>query len=777
MALEWLDVVGAFTRRQDLVSPHTQQRWCIITCEYPPRVGGVSDHTYLLAGALAKAGDTVDVWAPPGTTAPPITPGVSVHILPSDFGSMALVVLRRMFRQLPADTRVLVQYVPTGYGWRMMNLPFAMLLYSQRWRGLDVYFHEVGFRIAEQARWRRKFAGAVHLAMNWLTVRSAARVFVAIPEWEGRLRKLAGDSWLSETAATWVPVPSNVPDHPDPVRTAEIRAHVLGGGGRIVVGHFGTFGRYHLAILVPTFARILDDAPDRVVLLVGRNSGSMRRAMISERPDLQARIVATGGLEPAQVSAHLAACDVLVQPYDDGVSARRGSLMAGLALGLPIVTNRGPVTSDVWTTRPAVYLAESSEPHALAAGVDALLHNESLRTELGASAKMLHRDVFALELGVASLRNAITHSPAADSARMLTAPRVLMFHTTLPVPGRKPGGVEVAVHRLANALVGLGVPVTVASLTSAPHDARYRHRRLFPSMPWLRDSRFGRLGVLPLFLNAITLGRADVVHYHGDDWFVLWRPRATVRTLHGSALREAQGATRWQRRLAQYVVYPLERLSGHLATIAVAVGADAAMLHGIARVIGNGVDPDVFVPGPKSATPLILYVGTWDGRKRGRWMYDLFTTYVAPRHPTVELRFIADVEPPPHPRVRFERFPDDVALAAAYRESWVFALPSTYEGFGIPYLEAMSSGTAVLATPNTGARALLGDGHYGALAEDHEYGDALLRLLGDDAERTMLAAAGLTRSLAYAWHDVARAYVAVYGDAIRLRHGVAAGVH
>lgn len=361
-----------------------------------------------------------------------------------------------------------------------------------------------------------------------------------------------------------------------------------------------------------------------------------------------------------------------------------------------------------------------------------------------------------------------------DRAMSGGSPRVLMLHTTLPTPGRKPGGVEVAVHRLANALVDLGVSVTVASLNEVPSDARYAHRHLFPRFPWLRDSRVGRLLVLPVLLNGIRLDDADVVHYHGDDWFVLRRPHATVRTLHGSALREAQWATRWQRKLVQYLLFPLERLSTALATVSVAVGEDAALLHNIRHVIGNGVDPALFTPGPKSAVPMILYVGTWDGRKRGRWMYELFTQFIAPRHPDAELRFIADEPPPPHPRVRAERFPDDRAIAAAYRDAWVFALPSTYEGFGIPYLEAMASGTAVLATPNPGASELLGKGRFGVLADDGVFGDALLRLLRDPEERARIEAAGLERARAFAWPNVARAYLELYHEALRTRHSARA---
>jgi len=736
--------------------PSVSRRWCIVTCEYPPLAGGVSDHTRLLAGALAAAGDTVDVWCPPAPSAPTTTPGVTVHVLPSHFGRDALRVLGRALRALPPDTRLLVQYVPTGYGWRMMNVPFALLLFSLRRRGFDLYVHEVAMPVRRGQSVRRNVAGVVHGMMAWLATRGARRMFVTIPEWRRRLEWL-GAGATATRAIVDVPIPSNVPDHADPARVDAIRRRLLAGARRSIVGHFGTFGRFHAALLDPTLERVLSDDASRVVLLIGRNGSALREAIAARRPELAERIVATDGIAPDEVSAHLAACDVLLQPYDDGASARRSSLMACLALGRAVVSNRGVATAAPFTNEGAVAFADSSEPVALASAVSALLGDAPRRAALGADARDVYERHFALARGVTLLRDDMR-----ATARTASEPRVLMFHTTLPEPGRKLGGVEVAVHRLSNALVQLGVPVTVASLTDAPADARYAHRRLFARRGWLRDTRLGRLVALPALLNGLDTSDADVVHFHGDDWFTVRRPRPTVRTLYGTALREAQHATRPQRKALQYLLFGAERLSKRLATTTVALGGDVAEVHRLTQVIGCGVDDAVFMPGTKSARPRVLYVGLWEGRKRGRWLYEQFVQHVAPARPDVELHFIADREPPAHAQVRYEHFPSDAALARAYREAWVFALPSTYEGFGIPYLESMASGTTVLATPNPGASELLADGRFGVLSDDASYASALLALLDDSERRARFEAAGLARSRAYAWSEIARAYRDVY---------------
>jgi phosphatidylinositol alpha-mannosyltransferase len=340
--------------------------------------------------------------------------------------------------------------------------------------------------------------------------------------------------------------------------------------------------------------------------------------------------------------------------------------------------------------------------------------------------------------------------------------RIAHFHSTLPEPGRKVGGVEVFVHRLANRLVDRGHLVTMVTFGTLPADARYALARLGPA--WLAANRASRLALVPLVLNRLPQAGWDVLHLHGDDWFMALRRRPTVRTFYGSALLEARTATSRRRQVTQAIVYPLETLSSRLATLSFDIGSalpSGYRTHG-SLMLAVGDAP--VSPPARTAHPTVLFVGTWEGRKRGAFLAERFVAEVLPRHPTARLLMVSD-RCEPRPGVTWIRFPSDDELSRLYGSAWLFCMPSTYEGFGLPYLEAMTHGLPVVATPNPGARLVLEDGA-GVLAADADLGRTLVALLDDDGARARLEACGRTRALDFSWDRVVVEHESAYERAI-----------
>lgn len=102
-------------------------------------------------------------------------------------------------------------------------------------------------------------------------------------------------------------------------------------------------------------------------------------------------------------------------------------------------------------------------------------------------------------------------------------------------------------------------------------------------------------------------------------------------------------------------------------------------------------------------------------------------------------------------------------LAELYRGAACLVFPSRFEGFGLPVLEAMASGTPVVARDDPAVREVAGDA--AVLVEPGALADGIERALDD---RARLVAAGLERAAAFSWREVARRTVAVYRELLGL---------
>ena len=113
--------------------------------------------------------------------------------------------------------------------------------------------------------------------------------------------------------------------------------------------------------------------------------------------------------------------------------------------------------------------------------------------------------------------------------------------------------------------------------------------------------------------------------------------------------------------------------------------------------------------------------------------------------------------------VRFMGVIPDDDLPAFYGAAACFAYPSLFEGFGLPVLEAMACGAAVVTSRRTALPELVGDA--GLLIDPESADDlaaAIARLLGDRALVRELGQRGLARSRRYSWADTARRTLDIY---------------
>ncbi|MFF4724663.1 glycosyltransferase family 4 protein [Streptomyces mirabilis] len=194
--------------------------------------------------------------------------------------------------------------------------------------------------------------------------------------------------------------------------------------------------------------------------------------------------------------------------------------------------------------------------------------------------------------------------------------------------------------------------------------------------------------------------------------------------------------------------------------------ADIAGRHGLATtLVENGVDRSCFSPGPRQADrpPRVLAMVS-DQRFKRTDVVEAVYQRLAAALPSARLVTFGTCERPPSlpssathvvdPRVD--------ALARLYQQSQVFLCASDFEGFGLPALEAMSCGAAVVSTDNGGVPAFAGSAaRYARPGNVDELLTMTVGLLRDEADRAALASLGLARAAELSLESTTRGFESV----------------
>ena len=358
-----------------------------VTGEYPPMQGGVGDYTRALGRALRTLGAKVTVLTGERAVQPDCADfDDDIRVLPAirtwDWPLWRTV--RGLATELNVDW-IHVQYQTAAFGmhpainfapwwWRRQALRTAWTYHDLL---VPYLFPKAGRRLR-----------------TWTTEHPAATADLVIVTNEADRLQLERKG----RAALSIPIGSNIRSVQLSERQRAARRTWRGYTDRdLVLAYFGFLNRSKGGLaLVKTLHRVAQQQPTARLLMIGEQFGASdptNRAYVQEVEELARklqvadRIQWTGGQPDDEVAADLNAIDVLLMPYEDGASLRRGTLMAGLANGCAIVTTtpQAPLP-ELQQGRDVLFVAPG-DIDGMTQAVLALAQDQTLRAAVQANAR------------------------------------------------------------------------------------------------------------------------------------------------------------------------------------------------------------------------------------------------------------------------------------------------------------------------------------------------------------------------------------------------------
>jgi len=371
-------------------------RVCFVSGEFPPMQGGVGDYTSVLARTLSDMGVSATVVTSIEAAPERLDAGVSVLPIANRWGWKSLAAVERAARQRDADI-VHVQYQAAAYG---MLLPIHLLPTYLGFRLPSarrvVTFHDlkVPYLFPKAGRLRQRAVGQLMRGSDAVILTNREDL-EALP------------SFGADRPAHLIPIGSNIqPRLPLGFERGAWRARWGIAPQETVLAYFGFLNATKGGdTLIDALAELVRRGRSVKLLMIGGKVGAsdptnqqfaQQVEAHIQREGLASHVIWTGHLPQEQVSAAFAASDMAVLPYSDGVSFRRGSLMAALAHGVPVITTVPGVHLPELVQEQNIILVAPEHPREIADAAMRIADHAGLRTRLGEGARRLS-DLFAWE--------------------------------------------------------------------------------------------------------------------------------------------------------------------------------------------------------------------------------------------------------------------------------------------------------------------------------------------------------------------------------------------
>lgn len=363
--------------------------------------------------------------------------------------------------------------------------------------------------------------------------------------------------------------------------------------------------------------------------------------------------------------------------------------------------------------------------------------------------------------------------PVASHEPGVTAKRVVIVDAR--IARRRRTGAAVYLHDLQAALAAADPPdLNVQFVTGPPGLPRRNALTTLGNL--LVDSAWHHV-LLPLVAKR---RRADLIHAF-FNWAPWWTRRRTVVTVHDVAWeRVPETFPAPFRRYARLLTKHSARRATRVITTTQSTARDLTGLYRVAesriRVIPIGVASDPEPSNPRE--PFVLAVGEFEPRKRIVELITGHRLYVrgAPADPP-PCRLVlagaggsdeAAVRAAAGPECDVLGFVDDDTLGDLYRRATLLVYPSSYEGFGMPILEAMSHGCPALIANNSSLPEVGGDAAlYIEAPTTDGIAAALSAALADREALRTRGEASREHASAFAWSQIAAQTLDTYREALK----------
>jgi len=342
-------------------------------------------------------------------------------------------------------------------------------------------------------------------------------------------------------------------------------------------------------------------------------------------------------------------------------------------------------------------------------------------------------------------------------------------------------GTGVYVRHLLHHLLdrNIGKDLIVLSMRGVDGDTTFIPERQLRRLRTPMVRTFWTQARLPLHLAA---HRYALVHLP-DHKIPLWGAGNIIATVYDLAVfKFPEMFTPMHRRRLEWFTRDVARRARRLLAISVSTKNDLVDILGVPPeridVTPMGADPRVYHPAvtPHRRTlPYVLAVGALQPRKNFRLLIRAFKRACAQCDSPVELLIAGQrgwmwepieeeaKSPPFADRVHLLGYVPDEELPSLYRGALCFAMPSLYEGFGIPLVEAMACGTPVIASSTSSFPEVVGDA--GLLlnpADELLWADRLVTLLRDEELRQSLSRKAVLQARSFTWESMTAKTIEAY---------------